>query len=168
MKVVLDAGPIVALSKSGQLTLLPELFDEVIVPQSVIAEVAGLGEARAGAEIAKVPWAHVKVDAAGRRKIQERRRLGDGEAEAIALAQQDATRTYLLIDDDSGFKAAARLGIQTVRSGAVLVMAVEAGLITAKVAEDAVTVFRKERYISTAVERAILDLLHEVAREKPV
>jgi len=168
MKVVLDAGPIVALSKAGQLTLLPQLFDEVIVPQSVIAEVAGLGEARPGAEIANVPWAHVKADAAGRRKVQERRRLGDGEAEAIALAQQDAPGTYLLIDDDSGFKAAARLGIQTVRSGAILVMAVKAGLTTAKAAEDAVTIFRRERYISTSVERAILDLLHEVTRQEPV
>ncbi len=44
MKVVVDAGPIVALSKAGHLTLLSQLFDEVIVPQSVMGEVAGHGE----------------------------------------------------------------------------------------------------------------------------
>ena len=72
MKVVVDAGPIVALSKAGQLTLLPQLFDEVVVPQSVIEEVAGHGETRPCAEIAHLPWAHVKADAAGRSKLQER------------------------------------------------------------------------------------------------
>ena len=46
MKVVVDAGPIVALSKAGQLTLLPQLFDEVVVPQSVIEELAGHGGLR--------------------------------------------------------------------------------------------------------------------------
>jgi predicted nucleic acid-binding protein len=161
MKVVVDAGPIVALSKAGQLTLLPQLFDEVVVPQSVIEELAGHGETRPGAEIANLPWAHVKADATGRSKLQERHRLGDGEAEAIALSQQDAAETYLLIDEDSGFKVAARLGIQTVRSGAVLVMAVSGGIISAGAAAHAIAIFRSERYISASVERAILGLLHE-------
>jgi predicted nucleic acid-binding protein len=137
MRVVVDAGPIVALSKAGQLTLLPRLFDEVVVPQGVIEEVAGHGESRPGAEIANLPWAVVKADAAGRSKLQERQRLGDGEAEAIALAQHDTAGTYLLIDEDRGFRTAARLGVQTIRSGAVLVMAVSAGLLAAAAVEQA-------------------------------
>ena len=59
-------------------------------------------------------------------------------------------------------KVAARLGIQTVRSGAVLVMAVSGGIITARAAEQALAIFRSERYINASVEHAILDLLHEV------
>lgn len=161
MKVVVDAGPIVALSKAGQLALLPQLFDEVVVPQSVMEEVAGHGETRPGAEIVHLRWAHVKADPAGRSRLQERHRLGDGEAEAIALSQQDAAGTYLLIDEDSGLKTAARLGIQTVRSGALLVMAVSGGIITARSAEQALAIFRSERYISASVEHAILDLLRE-------
>jgi hypothetical protein len=78
MKVVVDAGPIVALAKAGQLILLPKLFDEIIVPQSVMDEVAGAGETRPGVEIANSSWAHVKSDPAGRSRIQERRRFGDG------------------------------------------------------------------------------------------
>jgi predicted nucleic acid-binding protein len=162
MKVVVDAGPIVALAKTNQLTLLPQLFDEVIIPESVLEELAGHGETRPGAEIANLPWAHVKADPAGRRKLQEHHRLGDGEAEAIALSQHDTVGTFLLIDEDIGFKAASRLGIQTVRSGAVLVMAVNGGLISAAAAQGALAIFRSERYISASVERAILDLLGEV------
>ena len=71
----------------------------------------------------------------------------------------------MLIDEDRGFRTAARLGIQTIRSGAVLVMAVSAGLLTAAAVEQALATFRSERYISASVERAILDLLHEVTQE---
>lgn len=52
MKVVVDAGPIIALAKTGHLALLPQLFDEVSVPERVMAEVSGPGEGRPGAEIA--------------------------------------------------------------------------------------------------------------------
>lgn len=72
----------------------------------------------------------------------------------------------MLIDEDSGFKTAASLGIQTVRSGAVLVMAVGDGLITSAAARKALSIFREERYISASVDRAILKLLRETAEEE--
>ena len=62
---------------------------------------------------------------------------------------------------------AARLGIQTIRSGAVLVMAVSDGLITSAAAEQALSIFRKERYISASVERAILGLLRKTTPREP-
>lgn len=167
MKVVVDAGPIIALAKTGHLNLLPRLFDEVVVPQSVMAEVAGPGEGRPGTDIARQSWAHVRSDPAGQQQTQKRRRLGDGEAEAIAIARQDVEGTYLLIDDDTGLKTAARFGVQTLRTGALLVMAVEAGLVTATTVEGALSTLRRERYMSAAVERAILALLRETVERNP-
>jgi len=167
MKVIVDTGPIIALSKTAHLTLLPRLFEEIVVPQSVLDEVAGPGETRAGAEIADLPWVRVESDEVGRKRVQARHRLGDGEAEAVALAQRDPAGTFLLVDDDSAFKAAARLGIQTVRTGAVLVMAVKDGLLSAAAARQALSVLRAERYISAAVERAILGLLRRVSSAEP-
>lgn len=107
MKVVVDTGPIVVLAKAGHLALLPQLFDAVIVPKSVMEGVAGRGEKRPGAEIANRPRIQVKSDPIGQQAFQERQRLGDGEAEAIAIARQEVSGTYLLIDDHSGARTAA-------------------------------------------------------------
>ena len=59
MKVILDSGPIIVLSKLGHLHLLPHLFDEVVVPSQVLAEDASPGETRPGAEIRDAPFIRV-------------------------------------------------------------------------------------------------------------
>jgi predicted nucleic acid-binding protein len=51
MRLVVDAGPLVALSKTGHLDLLPQLFDEIVIPAAVLSEVAKPGETRPGSEI---------------------------------------------------------------------------------------------------------------------
>jgi hypothetical protein len=50
MRLVVDAGPIIALSKTGHLDLLPALFDDIVVPSAVLDEVAAPDDARPGCE----------------------------------------------------------------------------------------------------------------------
>jgi predicted nucleic acid-binding protein len=48
MKVIVNATPLIALSKINQLELLKQLFDEVIVPRSVYYEVIVKGANKVG------------------------------------------------------------------------------------------------------------------------
>ncbi len=46
--IVADSTPLIALSKIGQLSLLPEIFSEVILPEAVYNEVVIAGTNRSG------------------------------------------------------------------------------------------------------------------------
>ena len=46
MRLVVDTGPLIALSKTGHLDLLLQLFDEIVIPAAVLSEVAKPGETR--------------------------------------------------------------------------------------------------------------------------
>ena len=43
MVVVSNASPLIIMSKLGQLTLLPQLYDQVLIPQAVYEEVVVVG-----------------------------------------------------------------------------------------------------------------------------
>ena len=43
MVVVSHASPLIALSKLGQLALLPQLYEQVLIPDAVYDEVVGAG-----------------------------------------------------------------------------------------------------------------------------
>jgi len=46
--VVADSTPLIALSKIDQLSLLPEIFSEIILPEAVYTEVVIAGANRSG------------------------------------------------------------------------------------------------------------------------
>jgi predicted nucleic acid-binding protein len=114
MRLVVDAGPLIALSKTGHLDLLPALFDEVVVPAAVLDEVAAPGDARPGCEIRDRAWAVVARSA----PISERlglQRAGDiaaGEAEAILLTAEAPDSTVLLVDDRRARRVAETRGLR--------------------------------------------------------
>ncbi len=59
MKAVVDSTPLIALSLIGRLSLLDEIFDEVIAPRSVFEEVTLFGKGRPGSKEVKSgdkPW----------------------------------------------------------------------------------------------------------------
>jgi len=39
MRLVVDTGPLIALSKTGHLDLLPDLFDDIVIPAAVLGEI---------------------------------------------------------------------------------------------------------------------------------
>ena len=87
-RAVVNAGPLVALSLIGQLDLLPSLFAECCVPQTVFDEVALAGIGKPGAMALKsVDWlARVRVSPAPDPLLVMQ--LDAGEAEVISLARQ--------------------------------------------------------------------------------
>ena len=126
--VVADAGPLIALARTGRLSLLERLFDRVLIPEAVRDELE-LSSDRPGARalsgvLASGAWLVVKKVRATPSLTSA---LGPGESEAILLAlREDA---LLLIDDRKGRRAARAAGVRVIGTGRVLLAARRKGLI---------------------------------------
>ena len=124
---VADAAPLIAFGRVGQLALLPRVFGDVLVPETVAAEclVPGMpgapqiaqafeaGQLVRHADVGSDPSAFPQLDA--------------GESAAIHLALQ--TPAVLLIDERLGRLVARRLGLDVVGSLGVLIASKRLGFI---------------------------------------
>jgi predicted nucleic acid-binding protein len=124
--VVADTSPLNYLVLIGSVELLPRLYDLVVIPRTVFAELTHPGAPSAVRRwIATLPpWANVRsathVDLGGI--------LDPGEAEAIALAQELRADAELL-DEAEGREEALRLGLPVSGTIGVLEKAAERGLL---------------------------------------
>jgi len=128
--VIADAGPLIALARTGHLSLLPRLFDRVLIPEAVRDELETSSD-RPGAKalreaVGRRGWLRV---AKARADDSLRPALGRGEWEAIVLASRAGA--LLLIDERRGRRAARAVGVEVIGSGAVLLLAKSRGLLPA-------------------------------------
>jgi predicted nucleic acid-binding protein len=124
--VVADTSPINYLVLTGCIDVLPALFGEVIVPQSVADE---LQHARTPPEVHSwaaqpPPWFVVRPAL----QVDDQIRLGRGETEAICLALE-MHASLLLIDDRRGRREAIARGVPVAGTLNVLVAAAARGLL---------------------------------------
>ena len=123
MIVVSNTSPIFYLSTIGQLDLLRQLYNEVVIPKAVFNEITNVGNTDASANIVPtLNW--VKTQSATDQAFVNRLRteLDPGEAEAIALAVElNANR--LLMDERLGRAAAMRVGLQVTGVLGILIAA---------------------------------------------
>lgn len=121
MRVVSDSSPLIALARIQQLDLFPAIFESVLIPPAVASEIA--------LSVPVVPpWLQVRVLAELRIQPPLRRRLGDGEREAIALALElEAHR--IVLDDLPARRVANAAGLNVVGTLGILLGAKRAGLI---------------------------------------
>lgn len=160
MRLVVDTGPLIALSKTGHLDLLPTLFDEVVVPAAVLDEIAGPGEARPGCEIRDRVWAARRsVPTPVRVALQTARDIAAGEAEAILIAAEVPNSTVLLVDDRRARRVAEERGLHTLRTGALLIAAVRRRLLRPADVQRAIQMLQRERYLDGQAAADILNLL---------
>jgi len=129
--VVSNSGPLIALAAIGRLSLLKDLFGQVCVPQAVYDEVVVNGEGEPGArEVAEAEWIKTVIVEDHLAVSLLREELDAGESEAIVLAQElDAS--YVLIDDGMARRKARFIGLHMTGTLGILLMAKEAGLISA-------------------------------------
>ena len=134
MKVVVaDAGPLIGLGRIDHLTVLQQLYGELLIPERVRDELH-LSSNRPGAqrilEAIQAGWIRC-IPIHNRTQVTLLGRIIDaGEAEAIQLAiEQHAD--LLLIDDLNGRKAAKRRGVPITGTGGMLVAAKRAGFLKA-------------------------------------
>lgn len=131
MIVVSNTSPIFYLSTIGQLDLLRQLYDEIVIPTAVFNEITNVGNTDASARVVPtLSW--IKTQSATDQAFINtlRAALDPGEAEAIALAVElNADR--LLMDERLGRAAAMRVGRQVTGVLGILIAAKRNNLIQA-------------------------------------
>ena len=130
MIVVSDTSPILNLRRIGRLELLILLYEEVLVPPAVFAELTAKTDGVSvmnGHAISSL----IIVTPRDQKRVQElRRSLDAGEAEAIVLAIERQA-DLLLVDERRGRRAAEAEGLRITGLLGVLADAKRAGLIDA-------------------------------------
>jgi predicted nucleic acid-binding protein len=126
--VVVNATPIIALVLINQLSLLQYLYNEVIIPPEVQAEVLTGGPSGVGkVELEGANWIRT-IPLQDPRRADLLSDLDRGEAEVIALAQElDAQ--LIIIDERLARRHAKRLGLTLTGTLGVLLKAKEQGVI---------------------------------------
>lgn len=111
--VVADTSPVNYLLLIGEITILPQLYGQVLIPLEVLAE---LSDVDAPPEVLK--WVRSRPSWLHTRQVRtlsgdpQLGHLDPGERAAILLAQEEAD-TLLLIDDAAGRSEASRRGLQS-------------------------------------------------------
>jgi predicted nucleic acid-binding protein len=124
--VVSNTGPLIALANIGQFDLLRELFGKIIIPPAVCAEIQ---DKTSVAALNAANWIVVQ-SAQDRLAVQLLREgLDAGESEAIVLARE-LESDLVLIDERAATRKARGIGLQTIGTLGVLLMAKEKGLVT--------------------------------------
>jgi len=126
-KVVINSSPLIVLFRSGQADLLPQLFRDIIVPESVYQEVlAGRENDAAKMALPQAPWIN-------RKKVEialpvAAWNLGNGESAVFSFAIR-ASGYRAIVDDLAARRCAQTFGIRTMGTGGLLVLAKRRGLV---------------------------------------
>jgi predicted nucleic acid-binding protein len=126
--VIANNTPLVALWVLDRLDLLRELYDEVLIPQTVYEEFLATERALRQAALEKAPWIK-PISLANPQRARVYTGLDQGEAEVLALAEERAAR-LVIIDELKGRRYAKRLGLPLTGTLGVLLLAKERGLIS--------------------------------------
>src|SRR3989338_6933170 len=121
MKAISDATALIHLSRIGKIHYLKKLFESVIIPVEVYEEVVIKGKALGKKDTVLienlVSENFIQVKKASSRS--EMRGLHLGEIRAIALCSKLKVKT-LIIDEKEGYEAAKLMGLNPLRTTALL------------------------------------------------
>ena len=129
MKVISNTSPLINLARIGQLDLLRDLFDGLVVPEAVWRECVIDGEGKPGAAaIRTADWIAIQ-SVTNLALVQAlRQELDAGEAEAIALGLQESA-DLLLMDERLGRDTARHFNLRCMGLIGVLILAKQHGSI---------------------------------------
>ncbi|RPJ55303.1 MAG: DUF3368 domain-containing protein [Dehalococcoidia bacterium] len=127
--VILNNTPLVALWSLGHLTLLRDLYGEVLIPQAVYEEFLATERSIRQTALTEAPWIKT-TPLTNPRQALVYVGLDQGEAEVLALASERSAR-LVIIDERKGRRYAKRLGLPLTGVVGVLLAAKHNGLIPA-------------------------------------
>ena len=130
MLIVCDTSPIINLAIIDHLWLLPKIYGQIIIPQTVYDEIVIAGAGETGADDVRLAkWIEVRNCTINDLWERLKKELDPGEAEAIALAFEiQADR--ILIDERKGRQKAIELLLKPVGVLGVLLRAKQDNLIS--------------------------------------
>ena len=163
MIVINDTSAITNLAAINHLKLLPQLYNQVTIPNAVYRELADIDPPVPGTlEVQTASWLEVKqvTNREVVERLQDEAMLDLGESEAIALALE-LNADLLLIDERCGRAEANRLGLRITGWLGMLAEAKRNNLIIAiKPLMDALTNTSEFR-MSSALYKQILEIVDE-------
>jgi predicted nucleic acid-binding protein len=159
-RVVINASPLIILFRGHLEGLLPQLFSEICIPLAVWSEVTGVGygdESVSGL-----------INAEGVKKVNVPDispgvapwDLGIGESEVLSFAVEHP-EFRAMIDDKAARRCARTLGIKTLGTGGMLLLAKRRGLI-----ESVGAGLNKLRAAGLWISDELLDLFLKEGDEK--
>lgn len=127
-EVVSDASPLIVLAKAQLLHLIPKLFDGVLIPEEVMAEIqSGPPEDPLRQALSSCDWMlTVRLDFP--LPVDPGPRLGTGEAAVLEYARTRGNLPVLL-DDRQARRRAESLGLKTYGTLGLIAMATTRGHI---------------------------------------
>jgi predicted nucleic acid-binding protein len=158
-KIVANASPLILLFKSGSKGLLPQLFSEIVVPESVWDEVSR------GGDVASQKLYDYESEWITRGTIQVPEEilvwnLGDGESEVLSWAYNNKNDYRAVVDDRAARNCAKTLQIPFLGTGGILVSAKKKNLI-----ESVGDALQKLQNAGLYVSSEIVEILKQQADE---
>lgn len=127
--VILNNTPLVALWSLGLLTLLRDLYGDILIPQAVYEEFLATERSVRQTALDEAPWIKV-TPLLDPRQALVYVGLDQGEAEVLALATERSAR-LVIIDERRGRRFAKRLELPLTGTLGVLLTAKHNGLVPA-------------------------------------
>ena len=157
-KIVLNASPLILLCNSALSFVLPALFPEIVVPEAVWQEIVNGSQLDQAAQmLPALNW--LKQEPVTPVPDVIRWDLGAGETEVLSFAIEHSSYTPVL-DDMQAKKCAQSLGLPTMGTGTILILAKERGLI-----ESVEQSLRKLQDAGLWISEPIIQLLKRKAGE---
>jgi len=155
MKAVCNTSPLVFFSKLNALELLPQCFSQIYVPDAVVSETRGLSlPSTFQRQTLSVQGMGFVQGALGN--------LHQGELEAMQLAIETQA-DYVLLDDLSARRRAARMGLQVMGTVGILLLAHQKFLISSQTARVYLDTLIQQHnlYLSPTVRAEFITALQE-------
>lgn len=127
-RVVVNSSPLITLFNSGQAELLPRLFSEILVPDAVWREVTEGGHQDIAAQAIRSAHWIKRLPAALPDPAVMAWDAGPGETAVISLART-ASDLRAVVDDDYARRCARVLGVKTLGTCGVILLAKRRGII---------------------------------------
>lgn len=157
--IVCNTGPLIALSRIGQIDLLERYFRKICIPKEVYKEVCIKGMGKPGAkEIKQANWIEIReVKDVFTVEVLELK-LNKGEAEVIVLAKQ-VKAELVIIDERIPREMIEALGFRVIGTVGILIKAAQEGYLNIREYLDKLR--NKGFWLSDEVYYKVLSFLEE-------
>ncbi len=157
--IISDTTTLIVLEKQQRLSLLCQLFEQVIIPDTVYKEL--LAETQNNRALQEICCIRVEQVESSSQLHTLLGILDKGEAEAIELAL--TKKLPLIIDEKKGRKVAQRLGLTITGLAGLLILSVKNGLFNSSQAQEILdnAVFSGYR-LSPALFKEVIKTLSEM------